>query len=144
MRTLRHNEKTKSLTSTQPCTSSSPKQIKLAKEVSNNVMSADEHYEEHVAEMKREFEKQKPDQVHLKQLIKQTFRKRREWISNQPSGQTKAIVEEFPWIVKRSNVSTLNSNNIGHQKSYGNNPKNSDSERLLHVIQKCGLGFQME
>lgn len=104
MRTLRHNEKTKSLTSTQPCTSSSPKQIKLAKEVSNNVMSADEHYEEHVAEMKREFEKQKPDQVHLKQLIKQTFRKRREWISNQPSGQTKAIVEEFPWIVKRSNM----------------------------------------
>ena len=66
-----------------------------------------EHYEEHVIEMKREFEKQKPDQVHLKQLIKQTFRKRREWISCQGSGQTKAIIEEFPWLVKRSNVSTV-------------------------------------
>lgn len=67
---------------------------------------SDEHYEEHVAELKKEYEKRQPDQIHMKQLIKMTFKQRRTWIGQQPSGKTKLILEEFPWLGDRAFVST--------------------------------------
>ncbi|XP_058862155.1 uncharacterized protein LOC117970366 isoform X2 [Acipenser ruthenus] len=56
----------------------------------------DEEYDRHVEELRKEFDKNKPDDNHIDILLKETFGNRRLWLTTLPAGRIKPIVEVYP------------------------------------------------
>jgi len=59
---------------------------------------SDEQYDEHITNVKLEMSKKEPDIVHLKELARATYVRRRSWIDSTPSQDLRltGVLEKFP------------------------------------------------
>jgi len=75
---------------------SAPKSFRVVQPVVHEL--SEELYKKHVAELKREACKSKPDVNHMKFLLQQTHHNRRAWIDSKPSAELRlaTVVDEYP------------------------------------------------
>ena len=78
-----------------------PAQAEMAQEIS------EEDYQCHVAELAREWTKQKRNTDHINVLLRDTFVNRRAWICQLPAGEFSQIVEMFPCFEDGQFVSNI-------------------------------------
>jgi len=89
-------------------TASSTKKAKFCRtqtEVGQEI--SDEDYRCHVAELAKEWRKQKRNADHINVLLRDTFVNRRTWISQLPAGEFSLIVEMFPCFEDGQFVSNM-------------------------------------
>ena len=59
----------------------------------------------HVTELKKEFQKKRPNKIHIKLLIKKTHRRFKELLLKNPGGQIQPVLAVFPCFEDREFVS---------------------------------------
>jgi len=68
---------------------------------------SEEDYESHVAELTKEWSKNKRNTDHINVLLRDTFVNRRAWICQLPAGEFSQIVEKFPCFEDGQFVSNM-------------------------------------
>jgi len=73
---------------------------------------SDDDYEQHIEELKRAANERNPSVTHVKQLLRESYANRREWMRNLAMLDVQNILEKFPCLQQGKYVSYDLRNNI--------------------------------